>query len=78
MLEKSNNLHSPDFASGTLTPSFGHGYAINEQEQGCTLAEATVRKYLNQAENQSIKQNFTPRRKPKLTLFGLDHCREAV
>lgn len=76
--KKSNNLHSPDFASGTLTPSFGHGYAINKQEQSCTLAEPTVRKYLNQAENESIKQNFTLGRKPKLTFFGFHHCCEVV
>lgn len=56
MLKKSNNLHSPDFASGTLTPSFGHNYAINKQEQGCTLAEPTVRKLAE----------FYPRKKTKM------------
>lgn len=78
MLKKSNNLHSPNFASGTLTPSFGHGCAINKQEQGCTLAEPTLRKYLDQAENQSIKQNFILGRKQKLTFFGLHHWCEVV
>lgn len=78
MLKKSNNLHSTNFASGTLTPSFGHGCAINKQEQGCTLAEQTLWKYLDRAENQGIKQNFTLGRKPKLTFFGLHHWCEGV
>jgi len=65
MLKKSNNPHSPDSASGTLTPSFGHHHATSKQEKGSTLAEPTLQKYLDQRENQSIKQSFTLRRKPK-------------
>lgn len=77
-VKKSNYLHSPNFASGTLTPSFGHGYAINKQEQCYTLAEPTVRKYLNQADNQSIKGEFYPRKKTKTYFLWHHHCCEVV
>lgn len=77
MLKKSNNPHSPDCASGALTPSFGHLYAISKQEEGSTLPEPTLRNYLDQAENQSIKQSFTLGRKPNY-FFGLHHCCELV
>lgn len=58
-----------DSARGALTPSFGHCHAISKEEEGSTLALPTLKKYLDQAENQSIKQRFTWRRKTKLNLL---------
>lgn len=77
MLKKSSTPHFPDSASGTLTPSFGHCYAVSKQEEGSTSPVPTLRKYLDQAEKKNIKQSFILGRSQKFTFFRL-HCCDLV